>query len=150
MELLCLNTRSSTLSMILIFLTASIVCAAELCGNTWVNISQHEDAIKLESPNFPLFYPDSTDCVWNVQSSERGSFAIHFLKFDTEPETDLLFFGRGPKKTSDSVLYQVSSFVPSHIVAVIEETQLWILFHSNYGVASSGFQLQIERINEAA
>lgn len=109
------------------------------------------DSVELSSPNYPLFYPDNARCTWWLHSNAPGSYVIHFLHFDTEVDQDWLIVARDSAghgvPPENNVIYQVSSFVPSHVVVVIEESYIWILFQSDHGVKGKGFQLQVERID---
>ena len=116
-----------------------------LCGANWRNISLG-NTITLTSPNFPLYYPPDVQCIWHLKSINGLSFAIKFLNFDTEPETDVLTLGKGEDIIADSTMISFSSLIPAQVVAVLETSAMWLTFDSNIVGTKSGFELQIERI----
>ena len=127
-------------------LSCSITYLTESCGGIYD--MAFGDSVTISSPDFPLYYPANVECTWRFNTQQRGSFAIHFHHFHTENHHDELAFGQGAAISNDFVLYRVSSFVPSHVVVVIEQVVMWAVFSSNVGVARSGFSLEIERIEE--
>ena len=108
------------------------------------------DVFEISTPNYPYFYPDNTECTWQfVSSTNAGSYAIHFLAFHTQQEHDYLTIGKGDIiELPENVLQHFSAVVPSHVVAVIEEPAIWLLFQSDIIRSFPGFSLMIERISD--
>lgn len=106
------------------------------------------ESFNITTPNYPYFYPNNIDCTWTfVAFQPIGSYAIHFLEFDTQREYDILSIGKGDIGTVDNVMYQLSGVLPSHVVLVIEESTVWLTFHSDIIGTFTGMNLVIERIS---
>lgn len=116
------------------------------CGFERTNI-KNGDVIDIKSPNYPYFYPPNFQCTWKVSAIKReGSFAIQFLIFDTQPETDIFTIEKGNSIRSEPVIFTLSSWMPPNVVAIIEEEELWITFKSDWAKSGRGFELRIERL----
>ncbi len=72
------------------------------------------------------------------------SFVIHFLVFDTQPQKDILTIN---KSDSDLLLLELSSWLPSDLVVIIEEPVISMMFMTDITTASTGFLLEIERLD---
>ena len=105
------------------------------------------DTFEISTPNYPYFYPDNIACTWQFASSKNiGSYAIHFLEFHTH-ENDYLILGKGEGVMSpESGIRTFSAAVPSHVVVLIKEQVIWLVFQSDIFGTLTGFSLMIERI----
>ena len=54
---------------------------------------------------------------------------------------------RGNATSSKTIIKTLFATIPSNIVAVIEETAIWINFTSDFTRSRRGFHLKIERLN---
>ena len=107
------------------------------------------DEIHITSPNYPYNYPSHFICIWRLSAiNAEGSFVIQFLDFDTEPDTDILTVGKGNIISTKLVFLTFSSWVPSNVVAVIGEQNIWMEFKSDFAISGRGFEFQIERIKD--
>ncbi len=107
------------------------------------------DSFNITTPNYPYFYPRNIECTWTFTSLESGgSFAIHFLEFDTQRENDPVTIGKGEVVSYDNALYQLTGTVPSHVVLVMEVPAMWVIFQSDIIGTFTGMNLVIERIEE--
>ena len=117
--------------------------------SSWVNVTLNTTAAIL-SPNYPYYYPPSIKCVWHLTSNQGLSYVIKFQNFDTEPDADVFNIGsRGYELAESVIIWQFSSSVPSHVVAVVQQMDLWLQFVSDVSSTRGGFQLAIERINDS-
>ena len=65
-------------------------------------------------------------------------------------DADVLTVGsRGYELTESVIIWQFSSAIPSHVVAVVQQMDLWLQFVSDVSGTRGGFQLAIERINDS-
>lgn len=73
------------------------------------------------------------------------------MKFDTEKGYDTLTIGKGGMDaaifTDRVAILELSSVLPSNIVAVIPEQMIWMTFDADYTANSAGFYLLISRSN---
>ena len=104
---------------------------------------------EISTPQYPYFYPHNIECTWQFVSSSMntaGSYAIHFLEFHTHEHDDLII-GKGLARMSSAndVLQTFPALVPSHVVVVIEQPAIWLMFQSNVAISFTGFSLMIER-----
>ena len=130
-------------TVLLLFLTL----LQEACGFNLTNV-EHSDSIEALSPNHPYFYPTRLECTWVFTAEDRfGSYVIHFLTFDMQPRYDTLTIGTGILPSSETTIKTLSAFIPSNVVAVIEENDIWLHFKSDFTRSRSGFHLKIERLN---
>ena len=118
------------------------------CGFEKTDI-KNGDVIVVETPNRPYFYPPNFQCTWQISSANsEGSFAIQFLVFGIQLDTDVFTIGTGNRVESKAFDFVLSSWMPPNVVAVIEEEELWMLFKSDWAKSGPGFELLIERIEE--
>ena len=114
------------------------------CGSSWQLV--HPDApIRIATLNHPYHYPNNIVCVWHFVEAEGSSFVIEFLTFDTQRGTDILTV----EGENNNVYHNFSSYVSPNVVAVVEESALWLTFRSDIAITGSGFELQVARVFEA-
>ena len=117
-----------------------------ICGFERTNI-KNRDVLEIKSPNRPYFYPPNFQCTWKLSAIKRGgSFAFQFLIFDTQPETDIFTIEKRNPIGSATVIFTLSSWMPSNVVAIIEEEELWMEFQSDWAKSGHGFEIRIERL----
>ena len=105
--------------------------------------------IDLKSPNRPYYYPPNFQCTWRISSANQvGSFAIQFLVFGIQFDTDVFTIGTRNRIESKSFDFIVSAWMPPNVIAVIEEEELWTEFKSDWAKSGPGFELLIKRIKE--
>ena len=83
--------------------------------------------------------------MWHFVEAEGSSFVIEFLTFDTQRGTDILTV----EGENNNVYHNFSSYVSPNVVAVVEESALWLTFRSDIAITGSGFELQVARVFEA-
>ncbi|XP_072046375.1 tolloid-like protein 2 [Amphiura filiformis] len=151
-ELLAISSRMLIEELLAIssrMLIDELLAISSVCGTEMTDVAVGE-SFNITTPNYPYFYPDNIDCTWTFVAIESaGSFAIHFLEFDTQQEYDPLSIGKSDMVSYDNTIYQFSGVVPSHVVLVIEERAVWLTFHSDIIGTFTGIDLVIERIQNS-
>ena len=146
--MIVITNRSNYHISSLFFTCFSVQYRTGVCGfeNTDIKIG---DIIKVRSPNYPYFYPSNFVCTWQLSAAQSGgSFAIKFITFDIEPNTDILTIGQADTNTPRLAFLTFSSWMPSNVAAVIGEQMIWIEFKSDFVRSGQGFELQVERIKD--
>ncbi|XP_077864850.1 cubilin-like [Saccoglossus kowalevskii] len=93
----------------------------------------------ISSPNFPMDYPNSIDCVWIIDISSNLSVKIDFINFETEAGFDWLIIGEG-YDPYDHEQYRFSgSELPPTIIS--ETSVVWLRFTTDYSITKQGWLL---------
>ena len=107
-----------------------------------------ESPTTLLAPNHPYHYPKKLHCVWHFSAVEGRTFVIKFLLFTIfkEKEGDYLTIGKGQDVSEENALHQIFLWVPSNFAAVLEESSMWLEFHTDNVGGAAAFELQIQRV----
>ncbi|XP_077990107.1 uncharacterized protein LOC144444533 isoform X2 [Glandiceps talaboti] len=100
------------------------------------------EVINITTPNYPLYYPDNSDCLWFVRNEDGGQILVQFRDFQTEVKFDVLNLGTGENSSDpNSVIfgqYSGNKVPPPYISST---DVIWIKFKSDYITRQKGFFL---------
>ena len=74
-------------------------CFGSGCGED-VFLSPKKKKTRIQSPRYPDNYPNDYFCFWTVSVPQGHKLSVNFLRFDTEPNYDLLSLGTGYNRES--------------------------------------------------
>ncbi|XP_070564555.1 cubilin-like [Ptychodera flava] len=116
-----------------------------ICGE---NITVHEDAVHIYSPNYPLDYDNDQRCVWKVATDPDARLLVTFVDFETEAVHDWLELGDGLDESdlTTSRLRVTGTDYPLDHESIGE--YIWITFTSDNTITEKGFHLTVESITE--
>ncbi|XP_066256660.1 protein tolkin [Euwallacea similis] len=96
---------------------------------------------KLESPNYPDYYPARKDCVWHFSTTPGHRVRITFMYFEVEPHQQCAYdhvdFYDGSSPETPSLGRFCGSKLPHMIVAT--GNQLYMTFRSDASIQRNGF-----------
>ena len=96
--------------------------------------------LNFTSPLYPLYYPNSLDCVWIITAHENGSVELEFKLFRVERGHDFLSVGEGDEVTDASLILRMSGTeveIPKSIM--VTGSNMWLTFVTATSWNDAGF-----------
>ena len=58
----------------------------DACGDNKPRVAkaEFEESLNLESPNYPLPYPNNVDCQWHITADLGYTIELTFIEYDVE------------------------------------------------------------------
>ncbi|XP_077990120.1 cubilin-like [Glandiceps talaboti] len=109
------------------------------------------ETIAVTSPNYPMNYDNSLNCVWTFSTVDGAHLVIRFISFQTEQAYDYLDIGEGLNHLDLSMTtlrHQSGSTAPSDITTT--SPNAWITFTSDTSINSVGFEVNITAVQPMA
>ena len=74
------------MSHMLTIMTLSIIVFVDACGDNKPRVmgAEFEELLYLESPDYPLPYPNDADCQWLVTADPGFTIQLTFIEYDVE------------------------------------------------------------------
>ena len=74
------------MSHMLTIMTLSIIVFVDACGDNKPRVRgvEFEENLYLESPDYPLPYPNDADCQWLVTADPGFTIQLTFIEYDVE------------------------------------------------------------------
>lgn len=115
------------------------------CADELIQMNEEDDQYFITTPNYPSLYDNDLSCIWRFTTNNSSGiiFIIRIFQFDLETGYDLLRVGSGSEIDPASVVAVLSSDSFPNKIA-IDDTDMWMLFTSDYALAKSGLFLAVE------
>ncbi|XP_056208066.1 deleted in malignant brain tumors 1 protein-like [Falco biarmicus] len=109
-----------------------------ICGGLLFNSSG-----TIQSPSYPLNYPDNAECLWQIQVTNNFRVMLTFISIQLQGgcQNDYIEIYDGPPKTSPLLGKICSS---SYLTYTSSSNFLTVRFHSDSGYSSRGFRAEYQ------
>ncbi|XP_033639659.1 bone morphogenetic protein 1-like [Asterias rubens] len=114
------------------------------CGED-IYLSPKKKKYRVQSPRYPDNYPNDYFCFWTVAVPDGHKIAVNFMRFDTEPNYDLLSLGTGYNRESSRtiIIFKHSGKRgPQPSQFDVNSNVVWITFKSDDWESSKGFVIE--------
>ncbi|XP_046645173.1 CUB and sushi domain-containing protein 3-like isoform X1 [Daphnia pulicaria] len=92
----------------------------------------------IKSPNYPLLYPNVTDCRWSIEVDPSSKVRLLFAFFETQEGADFLYVYDGPTVYSN-LLFEKSGSVKTPFQVDSTTNKILIRFTSDGEISFPGF-----------
>ena len=90
-----------------------------------INQSDHPE-YRIETPNYPFYYPTNQTCVWIVSVPEGQKVRIEFEELQLISDKDALFIGEGDDPANRSTVFLHRGRIVDNHVIFSNVSRIWI------------------------